>query len=108
MPIARAYLLILLKDNTDSFVWGLEMRKRYFALLLALLLILIRCALLQIQESMNCSICDQNSYHAPCIINTQTGELLELRVYDPHPAKCGELAEIQRVGYFCLIQGAGV
>lgn len=55
-----------------------------------------------------CSLCDDLSRHAPCIINLSTGEKLELEIYDPHPSLVGEIAEEQRGGYFSFVHGAGV
>ena len=55
-----------------------------------------------------CSLCDDLSRHAPCIINLSTGEKLELEIYDPHPSLVGEIAEEQRGGYFSFVRGAGV
>ena len=61
-----------------------------------------------VPEPERCSLCDDLSCHALCIINLSTGEKLELDVYEPHPFLVGEIAEEQRGGYFSIVRGAGV
>lgn len=66
------------------------------------------CSRSPVPEPERCSLCDDLSRHAPCIINLSTGEKLELDVYEPHPFLVGEIAEEQRGGYFSFVRGAGV
>ena len=66
------------------------------------------CSRLPVPEPERCSLCDDLSRHAPCIINLSTGEKLELDVYEPDPFLVGEIAEEQRGGYFSFVRGAGV
>ena len=73
-----------------------------------MLVTLSACGTNQNRDPEKCSLCDNLSCHAPCIINLSTGEILELSVYEPHPFTAGELAEEQRTGYFSFIQGAGI
>lgn len=47
-------------------------------------------------------------HHAPAIINLATGEILEMRVYEPEPTHPWEINAYQRTGYFQIIRGAGV
>ena len=47
------------------------------------------------QESKSCCLCDSFRYHAPCLIDLETGDLIELDLYFPHETKVGELAEVQ-------------
>lgn len=54
-----------------------------------------------------CDLCGGSRYHAPCLVNRSTGEVVELTVYDPHPKSGGEIAETQQTGTFRFIQGAG-
>lgn len=47
------------------------------------------------QERKDCCLCSSFRYHAPCLVDLQTGDLLELDLYLPHPTKVAELAEFQ-------------
>lgn len=82
--------------------------KKAIILCIALLVTLSACWTNQNRGPEKCSLCDNLSCHAPCIINLITGEILELSVYEPHPFTAGELAKEQRTGYFSFIQGAGI
>ena len=42
-----------------------------------------------------CCLCNAPRYHAPCLVDLETGELIELGLYAPHAAISGELAEEQ-------------
>ena len=74
----------------------------------ALLVVLMVCSTAPIPEPERCSMCDDLSRHALCIINLSTGEKLELDIYEPHPFLVGEIAEEQPGGYFSFIRGAGI
>lgn len=87
---------------------GITTARKIVILSIALLVILSACGTNQSREPDPCSLCDNLPCHAPCIINLGTGENLELSVYELHPFTAGELAEEQRTGYFCFIQGAGI
>lgn len=82
--------------------------KKLAVLCVALLVLLSACSTESVPEPERCSLCDDLSRHAPCIINLSTGEKLELEIYDPHPFLVGEIAEEQRGGYFSFVRGAGV
>ena len=82
--------------------------KKAVILCIALFVTLSACWTNQNREPDKCSLCDNLSCHAPCIVNLSTGEILELSVYEPHPFTAGALAEEQRTGYFAFIQGAGI
>ena len=82
--------------------------KKAVILCIALLITLSACWANQNRDPEKCSLCDNLSYHAPCIVNLSTGGILELSVYEPHPFTAGALAKEQRTGYFAFIQGAGV
>lgn len=47
------------------------------------------------QAQADCCLCSSPRYHAPCMIDLETGNILELRIYEPHPTKSYELAEEQ-------------
>lgn len=81
--------------------------KKIIALGIALLVLLCVCSIDCVPEPERCCLCDDLSRHAPCIINLNTGEKLELDVYEPHPFLVGEIAEEQGGGYFSFIRGAG-
>lgn len=58
-----------------------------------------------------CSLCRNGKglwYHAPCLVNLSTGEIVELVVYDPDPRHVGEIAEEQQTGFAQLFNRAGV
>lgn len=82
--------------------------KKAVILCIALFVTLSACWTNQNREPDKCSLCDNLSCHAPCVVNLSTGEILELSVYEPHPFTAGELTEEQRTGYFSFIQGAGI
>ena len=81
--------------------------KKLTIAMIAVLILLSACGT-EVPEPERCSLCDDLSRHAPCIINLSTGEKLELDVYEPHPFLVGEIAEEQRGGYFSFVRGAGV
>ena len=47
------------------------------------------------REQKDCCLCSSFRYHAPCLIDLETGEMIELDLYYPHPTKVAELAEEQ-------------
>ena len=47
------------------------------------------------QEQKDCCLCDSFRYHAPCLIDLETGDLIELDLYFPHETKVAELASSQ-------------
>lgn len=82
--------------------------KKSVLLCIALFIVLTSCASGPAPEPERCSLCDDLARHAPCIINLNTGEKVELDMYEPHPFLVGEIAEEQRGGYFSFVRGAGV
>ena len=46
-------------------------------------------------EPQECCLCDSFRYHAPCLIDLETGDMIELSLYMPHETKVAELAEEQ-------------
>ena len=59
-------------------------------------------------NNTECCLCNNIPRHAPCLINLSTGEIVELRVYEPHPFNPVQIAEEQTGGYMCLISGTGI
>lgn len=57
------------------------------------------CALCRNKEGMK--------IHAPCLLNLSTGEIAELRVYEPHPDEIGEVSSELKKGFFAYSHGAG-
>lgn len=58
-----------------------------------------------------CVLCGNGSgvsYHAPVVVNLSTGEIGEMRVYDPDPHQRNELAEEQSTGTFSFLNVAGL
>lgn len=47
------------------------------------------------QEQKECCLCSSFRYHAPCLVDLETGELTELDLYFPHPTLVAELADPQ-------------
>lgn len=42
-----------------------------------------------------CCLCSSFRYHAPCLIDLETGDIKELELYFPHPTLVAELADPQ-------------
>ncbi|MBR4030297.1 MAG: hypothetical protein IKJ06_02755 [Clostridia bacterium] len=42
-----------------------------------------------------CCLCSSFRYHAPCLIDLETGKLIELDLYFPHPTLVAELSGFQ-------------
>ena len=82
--------------------------KKVATIWVILLVVLLGCSTVPVPEPERCSICDDLSRHALCIINLSTGEKLELDLYEPHPFLVGEIAEEQPGGYFSFIRGASI
>ena len=52
--------------------------------------------LLSTQNEKDCCLCDSFRFHAPCLVDLETGDLIELDLYFPHETKVAELAEVQQ------------
>lgn len=55
-----------------------------------------------------CALCHGAPLHAPALLNIETGDLTELRIYEPHPHKAGELSANQQGGYMGISMNGGV
>ena len=83
--------------------------KKYILSTIAVILILIcLITILPAPNPKRCAICDSIPYHAPDLVNLETGEVGELAVYEPHPFKVAELNEYQQGGTFSFIYAAGL
>ena len=47
------------------------------------------------REEKECCLCNSFRYHAPCLIDLETGDLIELDIYFPHETLVAELADPQ-------------
>ena len=71
----------------------MKMLQKILSVVLAISVIaLIGCSA---QEQKKCCLCDSFRYHAPCLIDLETGNMIELDLYFPHPTKVAELADSQ-------------
>ena len=59
------------------------------------LAVAITAILLFKQEEKECCLCSSFRYHAPCLIDLETGKLIELELYFPHETLVAELADPQ-------------
>lgn len=60
-------------------------------------------AMMDFPDPEQCALCgDGMPYHAPCLLDLSTGQMGELKVYNPHPSLVGEIApiEMQQNGTF--------
>lgn len=77
--------------------------------LVASITVFISCAK---QERKDCFLCSSFRYHAPCLVDLETGRLVELDLYCPHPSLVAELADFQPVqetfSLVCLGNVSGV
>lgn len=56
------------------------------------------------QEQKACCLCSSFRFHAPCLVDLETGEMIELDLYFPHPTKVAELADPQpEMGTFSFV-----
>lgn len=66
--------------------------------------LIVSAVLLFNREQKSCCLCNSFRYHAPCLVDLQTGDLIELDLYFPHPTKVAELADPQpRMGTFSFV-----
>lgn len=69
------------------------MWQKVFSLFLAVsMAALVGCTT---QEQKECCLCNSFRYHAPCLIDMETGNIKELELYFPHPTVIAELADPQ-------------
>lgn len=64
--------------------------------------------LTSIPEPETCALCEGFRHHAPCLVRLDTGEVGELRVYDPDPIHREEISAVQQTGTFSFVHCAGI
>lgn len=70
-----------------------------------LVIVVAAISLLFTQGEKACCLCDSFRYHAPCLLDLETGELLEFDLYLPHSSSVAELAEEQpEMGTLSFVQ----
>ena len=47
------------------------------------------------QKQKDCCLCNSFGFHVPCLVDLETGEMIELDLYFPHETKVAELADPQ-------------
>ena len=80
--------------------------KMWLKLLSVVLIVVIAATaiLLFTREEKECCLCDSFRYHAPCLIDLETGKLIELDLYFPHHTLVAELADPQpEMGTFSFV-----
>ena len=55
-----------------------------------------------------CVLCEGIRYHAPCMLNLTTGEVVEMELYEPHPKLVAEIASFHPRGDWAIMYGAGL
>ena len=65
-------------------------------LCIALIALVVTTAMLLFTpEEKDCCLCNSFRYHAPCLIDLETGKMIELDLYFPHETMVAELADPQ-------------
>ena len=71
--------------------------------------VVVVASLFLVLENKECCLCSSFRYHAPCLVDLKTGELIELRLYEDHPTLVAELSEEQsHNGTFSFVRLNGV
>ena len=86
----------------------MKMWQKRISLLLAVAVVAVASLFLAF-ENKECCLCSSFRYHAPCLIDLKTGELIELRLYQDHHTLVAELAKEQpHYGTFSFVKLNGV
>ena len=80
--------------KSERRVATLKMWQKVVSAVLALVLIVVAVLCFN-REEKDCCLCSSFRYHAPCLIDLETGELIELDLYFPHDTLVAELADPQ-------------
>ena len=72
----------------------MKMWLKIFSVVLVLA-VAITAILLFKPEEKECCLCDSFRYHAPCLVDLETGKMIELDLYFPHHTLVAELADPQ-------------
>lgn len=75
-------------------VFTLKMWQKVVSAVLALVLIVVAVLFFN-REEKKCCLCSSFRFHAPCLVDLETGEMIELDLYFPHETKVAELADPQ-------------
>ena len=59
-------------------------------------------------RNFHCYVCEGLRYHAPCLLDLSTGNILELSVYENDPTTQGELAQNQTTGNFSFMRSGSM
>lgn len=81
--------------------------KMWLRILSAVLVVVIAATaiLLFTKKEKECCLCSSFRYHAPCLIDLETGKLIELDLYFPHHTLVAELADPQpEMGTFSFVK----
>ena len=82
--------------------------QKRISLILAVVVVVVASLFLTL-ESKECCLCSSFRYHAPCLVDLKTGEMIELRLYEDHPTLVAELSEEQsHNGTFSFVRLNGV
>lgn len=76
--------------------------KRVIVMTVLLLLLFAGCSA-STPEPAECALCTAFPRHAPCIVDMNSGKVLELDIYRPHDTIVAELSDEQYGGYVRLI-----
>lgn len=80
--------------------------KMWLKILSVVLIVVVAASaiLLFNQEEKECCLCSSFRYHAPCLIDLEKGEIIELDLYFPHHTLVAELADPQpEMGTFSFV-----
>ena len=83
------------------------MKQPWKKLFLIGIVLLIPAVLLYNREEKPCCLCGIFRAHAPCLIDLETGALIELDLYFPHETKVAELADPQPEMGVLVFDGLG-
>ena len=72
----------------------MKMWQKKVSLILAVAIV-VSAALIISQGQRVCCVCSSFRYHAPCLIDLETGEIKELDLYFPHETLVAELSDPQ-------------
>ena len=84
----------MLKDGKRKTVLLLKTWLKICSIVVVVIL-LITVVLFIGREEKECCLCNSFRYHAPCLIDLETGDLIELDMYFPHETLVAELANPQ-------------
>lgn len=77
-----------------------------------LAVVLIAVGTVAVRREKDCCLCGSFRYHAPCLIDLETGKLIELELYLPHKSLVAEIADSQpeqgTFSFVCLGDVSGI